>query len=157
MVANLVNLDKVTAFETIAFRFSDHTVKEHDWLPDLLNRRYAVRMPSTEFDKLFADPAAKGELKDNALEIAIEWYHQYIVTQAGKGGVARSRNTHKDNIKKATKDAPTVFRLKTGDFEKIENTEDLAYEFDQHSDPSNINTFDKQFGRNGRYLVLYKD
>ena len=33
------------------------------------------------------------------------------------------------------------FRLRTGDFEKIENTEDLAYEFDQHLDPANINTF----------------
>ena len=50
---------------------------------------------------------SKGELKDDALELAIEWYHQYIVTQAGKGGVARSQSTSKDNIKKATKDAPT--------------------------------------------------
>ena len=47
--------------------------------------------------------------------------------------------------------------MKGGAFERIEDTEDLAYAFNQHSDPNNINSIDKQFGRNGKYLVLYKD
>ena len=49
------------------------------------------------------------------------------------------------------------FQLKGGVYERIMNTEDLAYAFDKHSDPANVNTADKQIRRNGKYLVLYKD
>ena len=123
LTAMAASLTKPTPFESIAFRFCRHGVHKYQWLAPLLNTIYAAKMSDTKYQALFTNNT-KTELKADAVNQIDKWIIGEVQLKCVHAASANETRTMKDLMKK--ENSPLIALYSTGDFERVDDSSDLA-------------------------------
>ena len=134
LIAMVSSLTNPTPFESIAFWFCRHGVPRYGWLAPLLNTIYAVKMLDLKYQALFTNNT-KTELKADAVNQIDKCIIGEMQLKCVYAAGANKTRTMKDLMKK--ENSPLIELYSTGDFERVDDSSDLANFFDHYYNPGN--------------------
>ena len=120
-----------TNFASLCIRFIDnHNVPAFKWFPPVLIDHYDHQMPLNLYKTLFVDGTTCAELKPEDFTLLNYIYCKFIQTKSSH--TAGSQETQ-DMKKMVTESCPLMYYSSNGDYELIEDTEELANAFNYFS------------------------
>ena len=127
------------------------------WFPKVLIDHYDQRMPLNLYKTLFVNGATCAELKPKAFMLLNDIYCKFIQTKSSHTAGSQETQAMK---KMVTESCPLMYYSSNGDFELIENTQELidafnyfSVERNQHAD---VRSIERVKGGNDFRLCLFK-